>query len=190
MLDIIRQGFDESIRVKRECRNRLPKKIEILVQKMIVAYENDSKCLFFGNGGSAADAQHAAGELIGHFDLDRLPIPAIALTTDTSVITCISNDYSNKNVFSRQVAGLGLPGDIAIGFSTSGNSKNVVNVIEKSGDKALYTVAFTGQSGGKLRDRVDLLINVPSTSTPRIQECHITIIHILCKIIEEKLFMN
>lgn len=187
MKDIIEGDLRESAEVKVNCIEQSGDKIELLVEKIIETYKNGGKVLIFGNGGSAADAQHVAGELVGHYNLDRRSYPAIALTTDSSIITCVSNDYAFDRIFSRQVEGLGQPGDLAIGITTSGNSTNVVKGLEKARRQDLYTVGFTGNSGGKLREMVDILINVPSESTPRVQEAHITIFHIVCDLVEKKL---
>ncbi|MFW6381193.1 MAG: D-sedoheptulose 7-phosphate isomerase [Bacillota bacterium] len=187
MKDIIEGDLRESAEVKVNCIEQSGDKIELLVEKIIETYKNGGKVLIFGNGGSAADAQHVAGELVGHYNLDRRSYPAIALTTDSSIITCVSNDYAFDRIFSRQVEGLGQPGDLAIGITTSGNSTNVVKGLEKARRQDLYTVGFTGNSGGEMREMVDVLINVPSESTPRVQEAHITIFHIVCDLVERKL---
>ena len=138
------------------------------------------KLMAFGNGGSAADAQHFVGELDGHFTSERRALPAIALSTNTSSLTAIANDYSYDEVFSRPVSALATDKDIVVGISTSGNSKNVIKAIQAAREKGAYTVAFTGRSGGKLKDNVDLLFNVESDFTPIIQEIHISMIHMIC----------
>jgi D-sedoheptulose 7-phosphate isomerase len=145
------------------------------------------KVLVFGNGGSAADAQHFAGELVGRYLKDRPAWPAIALTTDPSVLTAVANDLGYEAVFRRQVEALGRAGDVAVGISTSGKSANVVAALEKARELRMVTVGMTGQGGGKLAGRVDYLIDVPHTGTPRIQEVHGLVIHLLCQVVEEAL---
>ncbi len=153
-------------------------------------YRNGGKILLAGNGGSAADAQHIAAELVGRYGFDRPSIPSIALTTDTSSLTAIGNDYGYDRVFSRQLEGLGSEGDLFIGISTSGNSENIINAFKSAKAKAITTLALTGRDGGKMAQMADCSIVVPSDSTPRIQESHILIGHILCDIIEKELFGN
>ena len=143
-------------------------------------FPNGGKLLVFGNGGSAADAQHFVGELDGHFTKERKALPAIALSTNTSSMTAIANDYSYDEVFSRPVSALATDKDVVVGISTSGNSRNVIKAIAAAKEKGAYTVAFTGRSGGKLKDMVDLLFNVESDFTPIIQEVHISMIHMIC----------
>ena len=145
--------------------------------------------LLFGNGGSAADAQHIACELGGKFYLDRAPLPVIALTTNTSSLTAIGNDYSYEEIFARQVRGLAKQGDIVVGISTSGNSPNVLRGIEEAKQLGAITVAFTGQ-GGRLKELAEYVLSVPSSDTPRIQEAHITAGHIICYLVEDTLFGN
>jgi D-sedoheptulose 7-phosphate isomerase len=149
---------------------------------------NGHKILFLGNGGSAADAQHLAAELTGRFLKERASLSGWALTTNTSVLTAIGNDYSYDEVFARQIQGLGSPNDIAFALSTSGNSPNVLRAVAAAREKKLITVALTGRTGGKLRPAVDHCICIPSDQTPRIQEAHILTGHILCELIEESLF--
>ena len=154
--------------------------IEKFANKLDLIFKNGGKLIVFGNGGSAADAQHFVGELDGHFTLEREAFPAIALSTNTSSLTAIANDYSYDEVFSRPVSALATDKDIVVGISTSGNSKNVIKAIQAAREKGAYTVAFTGRSGGKLKDNVDLLFNVESDFTPIIQEVHISMIHMIC----------
>ncbi|HUG52280.1 MAG TPA: D-sedoheptulose 7-phosphate isomerase [Vicinamibacteria bacterium] len=143
------------------------------------------KILTFGNGGSAADAQHLAAELVGRYMKDRPAWPAIALTTDTSILTAVGNDLGYESVFRRQVEALGRPGDVAVGISTSGRSPNVVAAMEKAREMGLVTVGLTGEGGGRLAGRVDYLIDVPHSATPRVQEVHGVVVHVLCQIVEE-----
>jgi len=161
----------------------------VSVAKLCVAlYKTDKKTLLAGNGGSAADAQHIAAELVGRYGFDRPSIPSLALTTDTSNLTAIGNDYGYDFVFSRQLEGIGQEGDIFIGISTSGNSVNIINAFESAKKKGITTVALVGRDGGKMAQMADYSIIVPSDSTPRIQESHILIGHILCDIIEKEIF--
>jgi D-sedoheptulose 7-phosphate isomerase len=155
---------------------------------MIAALRKKKKILIFGNGGSAADSQHIAAELIGRFTKNRKALPAIALTTDTSILTSLANDFGFEHVFARQIEGLGNPGDVALALSTSGNSANVIAAVKQARKQNITTIALTGRNRGKLANLADLTLNVASDSTARIQECHITIAHILCEIIEKHLF--
>lgn len=155
---------------------------------MVSAFRQGNKVLLFGNGGSAADAQHIAAELVGRFAFDRPPLPALALSVNTSCVTAIGNDYGFDQVFSRQLEALGRPGDVAVGISTSGNSPNVIRALSVAKQMQLHTVVLTGCTGGKIRGEIDYCIRVPSTETPRIQECHILIGHIISELVEESIF--
>jgi D-sedoheptulose 7-phosphate isomerase len=186
---LIQQRIRTSIAVKQE----LLKQSALLAQvaeKLIEAYEAGKKILLFGNGGSAADAQHIAAELVGKYYMDRRPLPAEALTVNTSSLTAIGNDYAFERIFARQVEALGNPGDVAIGISTSGNSPNVIEAIRAAKKKGMITIGLTGAEGGRLKNEVDYCICVPSKDTPRIQEAHILIGHIWCELIERALFGN
>ena len=152
------------------------------------SFKNGNKVLFCGNGGSAADAQHIAAELSGRFYSDREPLPAEALHVNSSYLTAVANDYSFDVVYSRMVKGIGKKGDVLFGISTSGNSKNIILAIEEAKKAGMITVGLTGETGGKMRDLCNYIIKVPSTDTPRIQESHIMIGHIICLLIEEQLF--
>ena len=163
-------------------------KIEQVVQKCVDLYRTNKKTILAGNGGSAADAQHIAAELVGRYGFDRPSIPSLALTTDTSNLTAIGNDYGYDQVFSRQLEGMGQDGDIFIGISTSGNSVNIIKAFESAKKKNIFTVALTGRDGGKMAQMADIALVVPSHSTPRIQESHILIGHIICDIIEKEIF--
>jgi len=154
----------------------------------VEVYRHGKKTLLAGNGGSAADAQHIAAELVGRYGFDRPSIPSLALTTDTSNLTAIGNDYGYDKVFSRQLEGMSHEGDLFIGISTSGNSQNIINAFESAKDRGVTTVALVGRDGGKMAAMADYAIIVPSNATPRIQESHILIGHILCDIIEKELF--
>ena len=163
----------------------------VAVAKLCVkVYQGDNKTILAGNGGSAADAQHIAAELVGRYGFDRPSIPSLALTTDTSNLTAIGNDYGYDYIFSRQLEGMGQKGDVFIGISTSGNSVNVINAFESAKKKGITTVALVGRDGGKMAKMADYALVVPSDATPRIQESHILIGHILCDIIEKEIFAD
>src|SRR6266851_2545538 len=174
----------QSMLGNRELISTAAKVSEILVH----ALKQGNKVLIFGNGGSAADAQHIAAELVGRFAFDRPALPALALSVNSSCVTAIGNDYGFDRVFSRQLEALARPGDIAIGISTSGNSANVLRAMSTAKEIGLKTIALTGNSGGKLRNNVDYCICVPSDETPRIQECHILIGHIISELVEREIF--
>ena len=159
-----------------------------IANAITTCYRNGGKVLFCGNGGSAADAQHLAAELSGRFYFDRPPLDAEALHVNSSYVTAVANDYSYNEIYSRYVNGVGKKGDVLIGISTSGNSENILRALKVAKSKEMVTVAMTGESGGKMKDVVDFLLNVPSTDTPRIQEAHIMLGHIFCQIVEEDLF--
>ena len=152
------------------------------------AFRNGHKVLFCGNGGSAADAQHLAAEFSGRFYTDRNPLPSEALHCNSSYMTAVANDYGYDVVYSRIIKGMGRPGDVLVSLSTSGNSVNILKAMEQAASQGMINVALTGATGGKMKDLCDYLINVPSTDTPRIQESHITIGHIICQLVEEQLF--
>lgn len=178
----------ESVRVKSEFFKGHATQIAETASRMADALRHGHKVLLFGNGGSAADAQHIAAEFVGRFIPDRIPLPALSLSTDTSALTALGNDYGYNAVFARQVQALGQKGDIAIGISTSGNSPNVLEAVDVARANGLLTIGFTGQDGGKMNGRTDVLFRVPSRMTPRIQETHITLGHILCELIDRELF--
>ena len=155
---------------------------------LVTAFKSGNKVLFCGNGGSAADAQHLAAELSGRFYTDRDALPAEALHCNTSYITAIGNDYGFDEIYSRLIKGIAIEGDVLVGLSTSGNSKNILKAFEIAKEKGMITIAFTGDTGGKLKETADHLINVPSNDTPRIQESHIMLGHIICQLVEEQYF--
>ena len=159
-----------------------------LTTEIVTAYRKGGKVLWCGNGGSAADAQHLAAELSGRFYYDRPPLNSEALHVNTSYITAVANDYSYDVVYSRLIAAMGKRGDVLIGLSTSGNSANVINALQKGRELGMLTVGFTGETGGKMKEHCELLINVPSTDTPRIQECHMLLGHTVCEMVEASLF--
>lgn len=184
----VREEIKESIRVKRIILESMVPQIRKLAEAVIQAYRVKKKIILFGNGGSAADAQHIACELVGRFRKERRALPAIALSTNTSTLTAIGNDYGYEDVFARQVEAFVEEGDIVIGISTSGDANNVLNGLKVAKEKGAKTVGLSGKSGGRLKSLVDLCLVVPSDSTPRIQEAHITIGHIICSIVERELF--
>ncbi|MDO7788440.1 D-sedoheptulose-7-phosphate isomerase [Desulforamulus aquiferis] len=159
-----------------------------VAKRIIDAYRIGNKVIIAGNGGSAADAQHIAGELVSRFYFDRPGLPAIALTTDTSILTAIGNDYGYDNLFARQIQANGVKGDIFIGISTSGNSKNILKALDECRKKEITSIVLTGLTGGKMFGNCDYIIRVPSSETPRIQEVHILLGHIICSVVEEALF--
>jgi D-sedoheptulose 7-phosphate isomerase len=180
----IQKAFEESIAVKQASLPVNLANIEKCVKAMVKALKRKKKILIFGNGGSAADSQHIAGEFIGRFLRERQSLPAIALTTDSSILTALGNDYGFDVIFARQIEGLGVKGDIAVGISTSGNSQNVIQGIQQAREQGLLTVSLTGCHGGQLAKLTDISIVVPSTITPRIQETHACIAHIICDLVE------
>lgn len=183
---IVARQVEESIELKRSLIAQAAIIREIASQ-IAEAFRRGNKVLLFGNGGSAADAQHIAAELTGKFYLDRDPLPAISLTTNTSTLTAIGNDFDYQEVFARQLRGLAKEGDVTIGISTSGNSPNIIAGIEEARRYGAATVAFTGREG-RLKEIADHVLSIPSTDTPRIQEAHITAGHIICYLVEETLF--
>lgn len=185
--NIVKQ-IEDSIELKKYLRQET-KNLVAMADLLVDAFRKGNKVLLFGNGGSAADAQHIACELAGKFYLDRDPLPAIALTTNTSSLTAIANDYSYEEVFVRQVKGLVKQGDVVIGISTSGNSPNVLRGIEEAKRLGVTTIAFTGR-GGRLSELAGYVLSIPSGDTPRIQEAHITAGHIICYLVEQALFGN
>ncbi|HOK06630.1 MAG TPA: D-sedoheptulose 7-phosphate isomerase [Syntrophales bacterium] len=190
MENIIVKIFRESSEVKERFLNDNLLKIVEVVEVLTAALKGGNKILLFGNGGSAADAQHLAAEFVNRFLIERPPLPAVALTTDTSVITSIGNDYDFSEVFAKQIRALGIAGDVAWGISTSGRSRNVIKGLEQARRMGLVTVGLTGGDGGEIKGIVDYLLNVDSTSTPRIQEVHITVGHVICQLVDLRLFQR
>ena len=190
MENIIQKRFKECGEVRsRFLRENLPRLLEA-IHVFSQAFERGNKLLLFGNGGSAADAQHIAAEFVNRFIIERPPLPAIALTTDTSSLTSVSNDLSFQDVFAKQVKALGKEGDVAVGISTSGNSANVIKAFEVAREMGMKTIALTGNDGGLLAKLADVPLVVSSSSTPRIQETHVLIGHILCEMVEHQLFFK
>lgn len=190
MENFIVQQLNDSLLVKQAilADTKILDAIKRICELCLQVYKQGNKILVAGNGGSAADSQHLVAELVSRFYFDRPGLPAIALTTDSSILTAVGNDYGYEYVFSRQVEALGLPGDLLIAFSTSGNSANILRALTVAKSKKLMTVGLTGQSGGKMWPLCDHCICVPSPETPRIQEAHTLISHIICAVIEEWLF--
>jgi D-sedoheptulose 7-phosphate isomerase len=166
----------------------LVKTINDIVEVITAAFKKGNHVYFCGNGGSAADAQHLAAEFSGRFYTDRKALPAEALHCNTSYLTAVANDYSFDVIYSRLIDGIGKEGDVLVGISTSGNSKNIINAFETASAKKMITVGFTGATGGKMKELSNHLINIPSTDTPRIQESHILVGHIICQLVEEQIF--
>ena len=190
MKDKIKHCISESVSVKSDVLKdeRLLLLIEELVDLIVTVFRKGNHIYFCGNGGSAADAQHLAAEFSGRFYINRDALPAEALHCNTSYLTAVANDYSYDVIYSRLIRGIGKKGDILIGLSTSGNSANIVQAFETAREKGMITIGFTGAGGGALKERSDYLVNVPSSNTPRIQEAHMLIGHIICQLVEEEYF--
>jgi D-sedoheptulose 7-phosphate isomerase len=189
-MEKIKKIIQASIETKQQVlqNEALLKTICEVVKVIIAAFKNSNRVYFCGNGGSAADAQHLAAEFSGRFYTDRKALPAEALHCNTSYLTAVANDYGYDVVYSRMIDGIGQSGDVLVGLSTSGNSLNIIKAFETAKGKGMITVAFTGITGGQMKSVSDFLINIPSTDTPRIQESHIMIGHIICQLVEEKIF--
>ncbi len=189
---LIKRAIQNTIDTKKNilADNKILDLIETISREMVVAFRKGNKVLFCGNGGSAADAQHIAGELAGKYYLNRDPLPAEPLNINTSFLTAVANDLSYDEVFSRLVKAVGKPGDILVAISTSGTSKNVIKALEMANSQKMIAIGFTGESGGKMAGLCKHLIKVPSKDTPRIQESHILIGHIVCEIVEQAIFGN
>jgi len=188
MEEIIRRVAKESQRIQEGFIRKNTYLLIDCAECISKAFKNDRKLMLCGNGGSAADAQHIAAEFVNRFLLDRHPLPAMALTTDTSIITSVANDYSYEEVFSKQIQALGVEGDILLAISTSGNSNNILSAVRTAKEKGLYTVGLIGGDGGKMLTLVDLPLVVESNHTPRIQETHILAGHLICELVEHILF--
>jgi len=186
IIQIFRESADLKIRFIRQNAEALGQAVKMIVE----AFKAGHKIFLFGNGGSAADAQHIAAEFVNRYQIERPPLPAIALTTDTSILTSISNDYGYVDSFSKQVKALGREGDVAIGISTSGAAANVIKAIKVAKEMGLKTICLTGGDGGDLAKLTDLALVVDAPSTPRIQEVHITIGHVLCEMVDRMLFQK
>lgn len=186
-VDRITSEIEESVNVKVSMMKdkKLIETVSKIIDEIVSALKRGRKILLCGNGGSAADAQHFAAELVGKFRKIRKALSAVSLTVNTSILTSIGNDFSFDDVFKRQVEAIGKKGDILIAISTSGNSKNVIEAVEQAKKMGIFTIGFTGKDGGKLAEICDIVVKVPSSSTPRIQEMHITLFHAICGIVEE-----
>jgi D-sedoheptulose 7-phosphate isomerase len=190
MEDHIVKIFKESSHLKEIFVNENLSKIVKVVEVLTEVLNAGNKILLFGNGGSAADAQHLAAEFVNRFIIERPPLPAIALTTDTSIITSIGNDYGFEDIFSKQIRAIGQPGDVAWGITTSGVSPNVIKALETAQKMELITIGLTGKDGGEIAKIADYVLNVSSNSTPRIQEVHITVGHVICEMLDYRLFQK
>ena len=184
MNDLIRERFEQSSAALRATCEQLAGRLAEAARLIIAAYRKGGGVFLFGNGGSAADAQHIAGELVGRFLKERRALKAEALTTNTSVLTCLANDYDYEMIFARQLEANARAGDVAVGLSTSGDSANVAAALAKAREMGLKTVAFTGSAGGRCAPLADVLLDVPACATPRIQECHMVLYHVLCELVE------
>jgi D-sedoheptulose 7-phosphate isomerase len=191
MTDKIKGIIEESIQLKIKLMTDelLIKRIDEIVSQLVACFKNGNRIWFCGNGGSAADAQHLAAEFSGRFYIDRKALPAEALHCNTSYLTAVANDYGYEHVYARLIEGVASKGDVLVGISTSGNSENIVNAFAKCKEMGVTTVAFTGSTGGKMAN-AEYVINVPSTDTPRVQEMHILIGHIICELTEKAIFIN
>jgi len=189
-MDTIIRSIEESIITKQNILRNIDllERIQAVAQVMVKALREGKRILWCGNGGSAADAQHLAAELSGRFYYDRPPLNSEAMHCNTSYLTAVANDYGYDLIYSRMIDGACKPGDVLVGISTSGNSTNICNAFRKAKDLGVITVAMTGETGGKMKDLADYLLNVPSSDTPRIQESHIMIGHIICEIVEATIF--
>jgi len=185
MRDILTANVERSIEVHGRLLSSCLGDMTAAADALVAAYTAGRKAIFFGNGGSAADAQHLAAEFVGRYLRERSPLPALALNANSSAVTAISNDYGYAEVFARQLQALAVAGDVAVGISTSGNSPNVIQALRAARKLGLFTIGLTGSSGGAMRNEVDVLIAAPSDETPRIQECHILIGHALCDAVEQ-----
>jgi len=187
---IIEKALRESIKVKEEFIKENGRNLILFAEKISQAFTADRKLMICGNGGSAADAQHIAAEFVNRFVLERPPLPAIALTTDSSVITSIGNDYSFEDIFSKQIKAIGLEGDVLLAITTSGNSGNVISAVKAARGLGIYTVTFTGGDGGRVRSLADMALVAKSNSTARIQEAHSLAGHIICQLVDYLLFQD
>jgi D-sedoheptulose 7-phosphate isomerase len=190
MVEKIKKIIAESISVKEEVlkNDRIIETVQKIVNEVVAALKKGNRIYFCGNGGSAADAQHLAAEFSGRFYTDRDALPAEALHCNTSYLTAVANDYSYDVVYARLVKGIGQKGDVLVGLSTSGNSSNIVKAFEVAKEKGILTIGFTGEGGGKMKSLSDFLLDIPSKNTPRIQESHIMLGHIICQLVEERYF--
>jgi D-sedoheptulose 7-phosphate isomerase len=190
MKTIVDRSFEESIEAKQRCREGNQELLIRAATMIVDAFNNENKLMIFGNGGSAADAQHIAAEFVNKFMIERPPLPAIALTTDTSVLTSVGNDYTFDEVFSKQIKALGMEGDVAWGISTGGNSVNVLGALAVARERGLRTIGMTGSSLEQMAEVAQVLLTVDAENTARMQECHITMAHIICELVDYQLFQR
>ena len=190
MKTIVNRSFEESIEAKRRCMEQNQESLIRAATIIVDAFNNENKLMLFGNGGSAADAQHIAAEFVNRFMIERPPLPAMALTTDTSILTSVGNDYTFDDVFSKQIKALGMEGDVAWGMSTSGNSVNVVEALIVARERGLRTIGMIGANTGKMAEVAQVLLRVDAENAARIQECHITMAHIICELVDYQLFQR
>lgn len=190
MQEMIRQAMEDGIRLRQQCIQLLTQPLLEAARLMSTCLAQGGKILACGNGGSAADAQHFAGELVNRFERDRPGLAAIAITHDASVITSIANDSSFEDVFSRQIEALGRPGDVLLAISTSGNSENIIKAVEQAGNMGMKIIALSGRDGGRMAAcrHIDVHLNIPHDSTARVQEMHITCLHLLCGLVDDSMF--
>ncbi len=185
---VVRDAFIDCAQIKKKFVETYEKKIEEVAELIVIAFKAGNKVLLFGNGGSAADCQHIAAEFVNRFKINRPPLPALALTTDTSIITSIGNDFDFSDIFVKQIKALGAKGDIAVAISTSGKSPNITKALEAAAKLGIVTILLTGGDGGTALDMATHAFVVPSNNTPRIQEVHIALGHVLCELVDNKLF--
>jgi D-sedoheptulose 7-phosphate isomerase len=190
MKSIVDRSFEASIEAKRSCMEHNQESLIRAATMIVDAFHNENKLMLFGNGGSAADAQHIAAEFVNRFMIERPPLPAMSLTTDTSVLTSVGNDYTFDDVFSKQVKALGMEGDVAWGMSTSGDSVNVLEALIVARERGLRTIGMTGANAGKMAEVAQVLLRVDAENTARIQECHITMAHIISELVDYQLFQR
>ena len=190
MKSIIERSFVESIEAQRRCLESNQESLIRAANVIVKAFNHESKLMIFGNGGSAADAQHIAAEFVNKFMIERPPLPAMALTTDTSILTSVGNDYNFDDIFGKQIKALGMEGDVAWGISTSGEAANVLAGLRVARNRGLRTIGMTGAGGGKMAEFSQVLLGVDAENTARIQECHITMAHIICELVDYQLFQR
>jgi len=191
MKSIVERSFVESIEAKRRCLKNNHESLIRAANVIVEAFNNESKLMIFGNGGSAADAQHIAAEFVNKFMIERPPLPAMALTTDTSILTAVGNDdLTFEEIFSKQIKALGMEGDVAWGISTSGESANVLAGLRVARNRGMRTIAMTGSRTGKMAEFAQIVLGVDAENTARIQECHITMAHIICELVDYQLFQR
>ncbi len=190
MRNIVDCSFVDSIEAMQRCREHNQESLIRAATIIVDAFNNENKLMIFGNGGSAADAQHIAAEFVNRFMIERPPLPAMALTTDTSILTSVSNDYTFDDIFSKQVKALGMEGDVAWGLSTGGTSANVLEALALARDRGLWTIGMTGSTAGQMAEVAQVLLTVNANTPAHVQECHITMAHIICELVDYQLFQR